>query len=194
MTDDVDRNRRHFLTVATLVTGGVGIGLAAIPFLASLKPSARAQALGAPVEVPLGSLEPGEMIRVMWRGRLVFVVRRDEEMLSRLPKVIDFLRDPDSEVVEQQPEFAVNEHRSIKPEYLVVEGSCTHLGCAPLAEFDVGPADNWFGGFFCPCHGSRFDLSGRVYNGVPAPTNLRVPPYRYIREDIIIIGQESGAA
>ena len=194
MTDDVDRNRRHFLAVATAVTGGAGLVAATIPFLASLKPSARAQALGAPVEVPIGSLEPGEMIRVMWRGRVIFVVRRNEEMLSRLSDVTDLLEDPNSEVVEQQPEFAVNEHRSLKAEYLVLEGSCTHLGCAPLAEFDVGPADDWFGGFFCPCHGSRFDLSGRVYKGVPAPTNLRVPPYRYIREDVIMIGAEAGVA
>ena len=197
MTDDVDqidRNRRHFLTVATVVTGGAGIVAATIPFLSSLKPSARAQALGAPVEVPVGTMEPGEMVRVMWRGRLVFVLRRTEEMLARLAGVTEFLRDPNSETVEQQPEFAVNEHRSLKPEFLVIEGSCTHLGCAPLAEFDVGPADDWFGGFFCPCHGSRFDLSGRVYQGVPAPTNLRVPPYRFIREDVIMIGQEAGAA
>ena len=196
MTDDVDRNRRHFLTVATAVTGGAGIALAAIPFLSSLKPSARAQALGAPVEVPIGSLEPGEMIRVEWRGRLVFVVRRSKEMLERLDgaKKIDLLRDPDSAVVEQQPEFAVNDYRSIKPEYLVVEGSCTHLGCAPLPQFQVGPADDWFGGFFCPCHGSKFDLSGRVYKGVPAPTNLRVPPYRFIRDDVIMIGAETGGA
>ena len=194
MTDDVDRNRRHFLTVATVVTGGAGIAMAAIPFISSLKPSARAQALGAPVEVAIGSLEPGEMIRVMWRGRLVYVVRRDQAMLSRLAKVTELLRDPNSDNVEQQPEFAVNEYRSIKPEFLVVEGSCTHLGCAPLAEFQVGPAEDWFGGFFCPCHGSRFDLSGRVYKGVPAPTNLRVPPYRFIRDDLIMIGAESGAA
>ena len=194
MTDDVDRNRRHFLTVATLVTGGAGLIAATIPFVSSMKPSARAQALGAPVEVSIGMLEPGEMIRVMWRGRLVFILRRTEEMLSRLASVTEYLDDPDSEVVEQQPEFAVNEHRSLKPEFLVVEGSCTHLGCAPLAEFEVGPADDWHGGFFCPCHGSRFDLSGRVYKGVPAPTNLRVPPYRFLREDLIMIGAESGAA
>jgi ubiquinol-cytochrome c reductase iron-sulfur subunit len=194
MTDDVDQKRRHFLTVATAVTGGVGIAFALVPFVASLKPSARAQALGAPVEVPVGKLEFGEMIRVMWRGQVVFVVRRDPDMLSRLQEVTDLLRDPDSQIEEQQPEFAVNEYRSIKPEFLVVVGSCTHLGCAPLAEFQVGPADDWFGGFFCPCHGSRFDLAGRVYKGVPAPTNLVVPPYRFIREDIIMIGAESGAA
>ena len=194
MTDDVDRNRRHFLTVATAVTGGAGLIAATIPFVASMKPSARAQALGAPVEVPIGLLEPGEMIRVMWRGRLVFVLRRTEEMLSRLASVAEYLDDPDSENIDQQPGFAVNEHRSLKPEFLVIEGSCTHLGCAPLAEFQVGPADDWQGGFFCPCHGSRFDLSGRVYKGVPAPTNLRVPPYRFLREDLIMIGAESGAA
>ena len=194
MTDDVDRNRRHFLTVATAVTGGAGLIAATIPFVASMKPSARAQALGAPVEVPIGLLEPGEMIRVMWRGKLVYVLRRTEEMLSRLASVAEHLDDPNSENVDQQPEFAVNEHRSLKPEFLVVEGSCTHLGCAPLAEFQVGPADDWQGGFFCPCHGSRFDLSGRVYRGVPAPTNLRVPPYRFLREDLIMIGADSGAA
>ena len=194
MTDDVDHKRRHFLTVATAVTGGVGIAFALVPFLTSLKPSARAQALGAPVEVPIDMLEPGEMIRVMWRGRVVYILRRDPDMLSRLQEVTDLLRDPDSEDKEQQPIFAVNEYRSLKPEFLVVEGSCTHLGCAPLAQFQVGPADDWFGGFFCPCHGSRFDLAGRVYKGVPAPKNLRVPPYRFIREDVIMIGAESGAA
>ena len=194
MTEDVDEKRRHFLTMATVVTGGVGIAFAAVPFLGSLKPSARALALGAPVEVPVGMLEPGEMVRVMWRGRVVYVLRRDQDMLSSLSQVTDLLRDPDSEEKEQQPEFAVNEHRSIKPEFLVVEGSCTHLGCAPLAEFQARPADDWFGGFFCPCHGSRFDLAGRVYKGVPAPTNLRVPPYRFIREDVVMIGAESGAS
>ena len=192
MTDDVDQKRRHFLTVATAVTGGVGIAFAVVPFVASLKPSARAQALGAPVEVPVGTLEPGEMIRVMWRGRVVFVLRRNEEMLSRLPQLSDLLADPESAKEDQQPGFAVNEHRSIKPEFLVVEGACTHLGCAPIAQIEVGPAEDWFGGFFCPCHGSRFDLAGRVYKGVPAPDNMRVPPYRFIREDVIMIGGESG--
>ncbi len=194
MTDDVDRNRRHFLTVATAVTGGAGIALASIPFLSSLKPSARAQALGAPVEVPLDSLEPGAMVRVIWRGKLIYVVRRDEAMLERLAETADLVRDPDSAVESQQPEYAANEYRSVRPEYLVVEGSCTHLGCAPLAEFQVVPAENWYGGFFCPCHGSRFDLAGRVYKGVPAPTNLRVPPYRFIRDDVIMIGADTGVA
>jgi ubiquinol-cytochrome c reductase iron-sulfur subunit len=192
--DDLDRNRRHFLTVATLVTGAVGAGFVAVPFLSSLKPSARAQALGAPVEVPLNSIQPGEMVRVLWRGRLVFVLRRDEKMLASLPDIVDELRDPNSEVVEQQPDYAANDTRSLKPEYLVVEGSCTHLGCAPLEDFDVRPAEGWGGGFFCPCHGSKFDLAGRVYKGVPAPTNLRGPPHRFVRDDLILIGQDSGAA
>jgi ubiquinol-cytochrome c reductase iron-sulfur subunit len=164
--DDLDRNRRHFLTVATVATGAVGAGFVAVPFISSLKPSARAQALGAPVEVPLGSMQPGEMVRVLWRGKLVFVLRRDEKMLASLPDAIDQLRDPDSEVVEQQPDYAANATRSLKPEYLVVEGSCTHLGCAPL----------------------------RVFKGVPAPTNLRVPPHRFVRDDLILIGQDTGAA
>ena len=192
--EDVDRNRRHFLTVATVVVGAAGAGVAAVPFLSSLKPSARAQALGAPVEVPIGSLQPGEMIRVLWRGKLVFVLRRTEAMLGRLPDNDASLRDPESAVVEQQPEYAANEYRSVKPEYLVIEGSCTHLGCAPIEDFDVRPADEWGGGFFCPCHGSKFDLAGRVFKSVPAPTNLRVPPYRFVNDDLILIGQDTGAA
>ncbi len=192
--DDLDRNRRHFLTVATAVTGIAGAAVAAVPFISSLKPSARAQALGAPVEVPIGSLQPGEMIRVLWRGRLVFVLRRTAEMLSRLAENTDNLRDPDSAEVDQQPNYAVNGTRSVRPEYLVVEGSCTHLGCAPIEDFDVRPAEDWGGGFFCPCHGSKFDLAGRVFKGVPAPTNLRVPPHRFVRDDLILIGQDTGAA
>lgn len=192
--DRIDRNRRHFLTVATVVTGAVGVGAAAIPFLSSLKPSARAQALGAPVEVPIGAMQPGEMVRVLWRGKLIFVLRRSDEMLARLPESLDLLADPDSEVAEQQPDYTVNGTRSVKPEFLVIEGSCTHLGCAPLEDFEVRPAENWNGGFFCPCHGSKFDLAGRVYKGVPAPTNLRVPPHRFVRDDLILIGQDTGAA
>ena len=192
--DDLDPNRRHFLAVATAVTGIVGVTAAAIPFISSLKPSARAQALGAPVEVSIGSLEPGAMIRVLWRGKLVFVLRRTEEMLSRLAANMENLRDPDSAEIEQQPDYAANDTRSVRPEYLIVEGSCTHLGCAPLEDFDVRPAENWGGGYFCPCHGSKFDLAGRVFKGVPAPTNLRVPPHRFVRDDLILIGQDSGAA
>ena len=198
MTDDdvdrIDRNRRHFLTVATVVTGAAGAGVAAIPFLASLKPSARAQALGAPVEVPLGSIQPGEMVRVLWRGKLIFVLRRDERMLATLPEILGELRDPNSEVAEQQPDYAANETRSVRPEWLVVEGSCTHLGCAPLEDFEPRPVEGWGGGFFCPCHGSKFDFAGRVFKGVPAPTNLRIPPHRFVRDDLILIGQDTGAA
>ena len=192
--DRIDQNRRHFLTVATAVTGAVGAGFAAVPFLSSLKPSARAQALGAPVEVNIGSMQPGELIRVLWRGRLIFVLRRTEDMLARLPEGLDQLRDPNSEVVEQQPGYAANETRSVRPEYLVVEGSCTHLGCAPLEDFEVRPSENWGGGFFCPCHGSKFDLAGRVFKGVPAPSNLRIPPHRFVTDDLILIGQDTGAA
>ena len=194
MTEKVDQSKRQFLSIATAVTGGAGIAFAAVPFLSSLKPSARARALGAPVEVPLASLEPGEMIRVIWRGRLVYVLRRTEDMLGRLVGVTEYLRDPDSSNVELQPSYATNEHRSLNPEYLVVEGSCTHLGCAPLPRFEVTPSSDWFGGFFCPCHGSKFDLSGRVYKGVPAPTNLRVPPYTFSQTNVITIGIDSGTA
>jgi len=196
MNDDdvVDNSRRHFLTVATIATGAVGAGLAAVPFLSSLRPSARAQALGAPVEVPLTSILPGEMVRVLWRGKLVFVLRRNEDMLSRLGGNEDELRDPNSEELDQQPQYAANATRSVKPEYLVVEGSCTHLGCAPLEDFQPRPVEGWNGGFFCPCHGSTFDLAGRVFKGVPAPTNLRVPPHRFVRDDLILIGQDTGAA
>jgi len=192
--DQIDRNRRHFLTVATAVTGLAGVGLVAVPFLSSLKPSARAQALGAPVEVPIGSMQPGEMVRILWRGKLVFVLRRSEEMLARLADNDVELRDPGSEVVEQQPVYAANATRSVRPEFLIVEGSCTHLGCAPIEDFEVRPAEGWNGGFFCPCHGSKFDLAGRVYQGVPAPTNLRIPPHRFVRDDLVLIGQDTGAA
>jgi ubiquinol-cytochrome c reductase iron-sulfur subunit len=192
--DRIDRNRRHFLTIAAAATGAVGAGFVAVPFLSSLKPSARAQALGAPVEVPLGSIQPGEMVRVLWRGKLVFVLRRSDTMLKTLEEGLDRLRDPNSEVAEQQPEYAANETRSLRPEWLVIEGSCTHLGCAPLEDFQARPVEGWGGGFFCPCHGSKFDLAGRVYKGVPAPSNLRVPPYRFVRDDLILIGQDSGVA
>lgn len=191
--DRIDRNRRHFLTIATAVTGIAGAAAVAIPFLGSLKPSARAQALGAPVEVPISSLEPGEMVRVLWRGKLVFVLRRSDSMLDRIDGHNDMLRDPDSSESEQ-PEYATNALRAVRPQYLVVEGACTHLGCAPLQDFEVRPSEQWYGGFFCPCHGSKFDLAGRVFKGVPAPTNLRIPPYRFVRDDLILIGQDSGAA
>jgi len=186
--------RRHFLTVATVVTGGAGAIATAVPFVASFKPSARAQALGAPVTVDISKLEPGAMTRVEWRGRAIFVVNRTDEMLGTLAKDADRLKDPESED-SVQPDDAKSEHRSIRPQFLVLEGVCTHLGCAPMARFEVAPADlgaDWPGGFYCPCHGSKFDLAGRVFMGVPAPLNLPVPPYRYINDNTILIGSETG--
>ena len=197
MTESSGFTRRHFLTVATAVTAGAGAAATAVPFVASFKPSARAQALGAPVERDVSRLEPGSMVRVEWRGRVIFILRRTEAMLDRLGGLNDLLADPNSEDIEQQPEYAMNVHRSIRPEFLVVEGVCTHFGCAPVARFELGPADlgaDWPGGFFCPCPGSKFDLAGRVFRGVPAPSNLRVPPHRYVNETTILIGVDSGNA
>lgn len=197
MTDVTDNNRRHFLGVATGVMGLVGAGFVAYPFLASWRPSARAQALGAPVEINVSKLEVGQILRVEWRGSPVWVLRRSSQMLESLtmPEVVNRLRDPQSGQSEQ-PEFARNPHRSLREEYLVVVGSCTHLGCAPLERFEVAPADlgpDWRGGFFCPCHGSTFDLAGRVYAGVPAPLNLPVPPYMFMDDNTILVGSETGA-
>jgi ubiquinol-cytochrome c reductase iron-sulfur subunit len=197
MTDSSGFSRRHFLTAATAVTAGAGAAATAVPFVASFKPSARAQAAGAPVERDVSRLEPGAMVRVEWRGRAIFIVRRTEAMLSKLGELSAMLADPNSENVEQQPEYAANEFRSIRPEYLVVEGVCTHFGCAPVARFELGPADlgaDWPGGFFCPCHGSKFDLAGRVFNSVPAPSNLVVPPHRFVNETTILIGVDEGSA
>lgn len=196
MSEGVDKSRRHFLTVATTVTGAVGAGFAAVPFLSSWKPSARAQALGAPVEVDISKLQPGEMIRATWRGQAVWVLYRSEAMMQTLPEVEVSLRDPES-AQPQQPGYASNQHRSLKPEIFVVIGNCTHLGCAPGERFEVAPADlgpEWKGGFYCPCHGSKFDLAGRVYKGVPAPLNLKVPPYRFLNDSLILIGDDAGVA
>jgi ubiquinol-cytochrome c reductase iron-sulfur subunit len=182
------------LTVATVVTGGAGAIATAVPFVASFKPSARAQALGAPVTVDISKLEVGAMTRVEWRGRAIFVVHRSDEMLGTLGKDAAMLKDPSSED-SQQPEDAKNEHRSVRAQFLVLEGVCTHLGCAPLPRFEVAPVDlgpDWPGGFYCPCHGSKFDLAGRVFAGVPAPTNLPVPPHRYINDNTILIGADTG--
>jgi ubiquinol-cytochrome c reductase iron-sulfur subunit len=196
MTEDADLQRRHFLTAATSIAGGVGVAAAAVPFVASFRPSARARALGAPVEQDIGQLEPGAMIKVEWRGRAIMIVNRTDAMLETLGNITPQLRDPDS-AESVQPEYAANEFRSRRPEILVVEGVCTHLGCAPLPRFEVAPADlgpDWIGGFYCPCHGSRFDLSGRVFSGVPAPTNLTVPPYTFINDRTLLIGSDTGAA
>jgi ubiquinol-cytochrome c reductase iron-sulfur subunit len=196
MSEGSGFTRRHFLTVATVVTGGVGAVATAVPFVESFKPSARAQALGAPVEVDISKLELGAMMKVEWRGRPIYIVHRTESMLDTLSEDEGRLRDPESKE-SIQPSYATNEYRSLRPGYLVLVGVCTHLGCAPLPRFDVAPADlgaDWPGGFYCPCHGSRFDLAGRVFQGVPAPTNLTVPPYRYINDGLLLIGSDSGAA
>jgi ubiquinol-cytochrome c reductase iron-sulfur subunit len=194
MAESTGFTRRHFLTVATLVTGGAGAIATAVPFVSSFKPSARAQALGAPVEVDVSKLESGALLKVEWRGRPIYILHRNEEMLGSLNKDVALLRDPGSEE-SVQPNYAMNEYRSIRPAFLVLEGVCTHLGCAPMPRFEVGTADlgaGWPGGFYCPCHGSKFDLAGRVFAGVPAPTNLAVPPYRYVNDNTILIGSDTG--
>jgi ubiquinol-cytochrome c reductase iron-sulfur subunit len=196
--EQADRGRRHFLLVATTVTGVIGAGLTAVPFLASWKPSARARALGAPVDADVSKLELGAILKVNWRGQAIFIVRRTPEMLATLtaPAVVDGLRDPESQESEQ-PDYAKNDSRALKPEYLVLVGVCTHLGCAPMDRFQPQDAElgaTWPGGFYCPCHGSKFDLAGRVFKDVPAPTNLRVPPYRFLNEGVIQIGADTEAA
>ncbi|HZF27503.1 MAG TPA: ubiquinol-cytochrome c reductase iron-sulfur subunit [Gammaproteobacteria bacterium] len=193
MAESTGFTRRHFLTVATAVTGGVGAIATAVPFVLSFRPSARAQALGAPVEVDVSKIELGALLKVEWRGRLIYILRRSPEMLEELKKDIQLLRDPTSQD-SAQPSYAQNDYRSIRPEFLVMEGVCTHLGCAPAPRFQVAPADlgpTWPGGFYCPCHGSKFDLAGRVFTGVPAPTNLAVPPYRFINDSTIQIGSDT---
>jgi ubiquinol-cytochrome c reductase iron-sulfur subunit len=196
MSDGVDLGRRRFLGVATGVTSAVGVAFVAVPFLASWKPSARAQALGAPVEVDISKLDDGAMLRVEWRGKPIWVLKRTPEMVERLATADSMVRDPESSEP-QQPDYASNRLRSIKPEVLVVIGSCTHLGCSPMPRFEVGAADlgaDWPGGFFCACHGSKFDLAGRVWRGVPAPLNLVVPPHKYLDDSTILVGVDTGAA
>jgi ubiquinol-cytochrome c reductase iron-sulfur subunit len=190
MSEQVDQGRRQLLTVATTLTGAVGVAFAAAPFLASWKPSARAKALGAPVEIDISKLEPGAMLKIEWRGKPVWVVRRTPEMLGTLGTLDALLADPASDQ-SKQPDYAKNDARAVKPEYFVVLGVCTHLGCAPMSRFEPGDAElgaDWPGGFYCPCHGSKFDLSGRVFRGVPAPTNLEIPPYTFADSGHILIG------
>ncbi|HHF7372768.1 ubiquinol-cytochrome c reductase iron-sulfur subunit [Legionella bozemanae] len=188
--DLVDEDRRRFLLTTTCVLGGIGALCALTPFVVSWLPSAKAQAEGAPVQVDLSKLEPGNMAVVEWRGKPVWIIRRTEEMLQRLTAYSSRLRDPNS-LTRQQPSYAKNQHRSINPEYLVLIGICTHLGCSPKYKphlGDLGP--DWPGGFFCPCHGSTFDLSGRVFKDVPAPINMEVPPYYFIDKQTIVIGED----
>jgi len=193
---DVDLKKRRLLTAATGVVGVVGAGYVVYPFLASWAPSEKAKAAGAPVEADISKLEPGQLLRVKWRGKPVWIVRRTEQNIQDLATLDPILADPNSEMP-QQPEYAKNPQRSIKPEYLVAIGICTHLGCSPTFRPEMAPADlgaDWKGGFFCPCHGSRFDLAARVYSGVPAPTNLVIPPHQYLSDTRLLIGEDGGAA
>lgn len=189
-SDEVDNNRRRFLTAGTVVVGGTGTLIAAWPFLSSWSPSARAKTAGAPVQADISKLQPGQLIIVKWRGKPVWVVRRDEKALETLSKVESDLRDPSSDQ-SIQPEYAQNQYRSRKPEYLIMEGICTHLGCSPTYRPEI--TADFQGGFFCPCHGSKFDFAGRVYQGVPAPTNLTVPPHYFVSEGVILIGEDGVA-
>ena len=187
----VDKSRRTLLTIGASTIGVVGTAATLWPFVSTMAPSARALAAGAPVEVDLSKLQPGEKIEVEWRRKPVWIVRRSSQMVDSLKKTESRLRDPDS-VVPQQPAFAQNEIRALKPEFLVLVGICTHLGCSPTFRPEIAPEDlgpNWVGGFYCPCHGSRFDLSGRVYQNVPANKNLEVPPYKFLSENVILIGE-----
>ena len=189
-TDGVNKKRRWFLVATTSVVGAVGAGFTAVPFIKSWLPSAKAQAVGVPVQVSLDGLDPGQLLKVQWRGQTIGVLRRTTETIDLLPDVDVDLRDPES-LESEQPSFAQNEARSMRDEYLVVNMHCTHLGCVPQLLPQVGPQpfeENWKGGFFCPCHKSKFDMAGRVYKGVPAPTNLRIPPYSFIDDSTLIIG------
>jgi ubiquinol-cytochrome c reductase iron-sulfur subunit len=198
--DEVNSGRRRFLTTTTAVVGAVGVGFAAVPFVTSFKPSARAQTLGAPVTVDISKIdnEPGMRMIVQWRGKPVWIFKRTPEQVAALPTLDNRLVDPKSNNADQTPAFAKNEARSIKPEIAVIVGICTHLGCSPgyVPEMVPQPYDaNWKGGFFCPCHRSRFDLAGRVFQGVPAPANLAIPPYHFVDDTHILVGEPpKGAA
>ena len=183
--------RRKFLSIATSITAAVGGMFALTPFVASFQPSKKAKALGAAIKINIDKIESGSIVKVIWKGMPVWILHRSEQMLEKIDSAADQLRDPNSEL-SVQPNFAKNNFRSIRPEFLVVEGVCTHLGCAPIEKFAIAPADmgpDWKGGFFCPCHGSKFDLSGRVFSGVPAPSNLRIPPHHYESDTTLIIGE-----
>ncbi len=189
-----DKSRRRFLTTAATVVGGIGAAATAVPFVSTMMPSARTKAFGGPVEVDISGMQPGEIKIEKWQGKPVWILRRDQKILDELALLSSEMRDPDSSV-DNQPAYAKNNYRSINPEYLVVIGLCTHLGCSPKylsskAKHDLGP--DWKGGFFCPCHGSIFDLAGRVYKGFPAPANLVIPRYQYISDTRILIGDDSG--
>lgn len=189
-SEQVNSGRRRFLGWATAIVGAVGAAFLTVPFIKSLKPSARAQAAGAPIEVDISGLKPGDIMTVDWRGQPVWVLRRTQDEIDRLSKIDERLVDPESDD-SQQPPYAKNENRSIEPEYLVVIALCTHLGCVPTYKPQPGNTQwdpNWPGGFLCPCHLSRYDLAGRVFKDVPAPLNLVVPPYMFLDENRLLIG------
>jgi len=195
-TTPEDPKRRRLLVTGASVAGGAGAAALLLPMLGSMSPSARAKAAGAPVEADVSKLAPGQLMTVEWRGKPVWIVNRTDEALASLRSDIGKLSDPNSDE-EQQPTYAANDVRSIKPELFVVVGLCTHLGCSPTYRPEIAPPDlgsDWTGGFFCPCHGSKFDMAGRVYSGVPAPTNLEVPPYQFLSDSVIKVGVDSGAA
>jgi ubiquinol-cytochrome c reductase iron-sulfur subunit len=204
MADDhVNPGRRRFLTQTTAVVGAVGALYAAVPFVQSWQPSAKAKVAGAPLKVDISKLEPGQMFKLgsnvpQWRGQPIWIIRRPKELVDQLPSNDARLKDPKSENTEQQPTYVNKEYRSIKPELVVLVGICTHLGCSPLFKPEVTPENfdpEWKGGFFCPCHGSRFDMAGRVFQGVPAPDNLKVPPYKFLDDNHLVIGVDpEGAA
>ncbi|MAA75414.1 MAG: ubiquinol-cytochrome c reductase iron-sulfur subunit [Salinisphaeraceae bacterium] len=186
----VDVGKRRFLTGATAVAGGVGAAFVAVPFIKSWQPSARARAAGAPVEVNVSELAPGAKLSVTWRGKPVVIIHRTDEMIASLSEISDNLRDPDSSNP-QQPSYCQNPERAIKPKYLVMLSLCTHLGCIP--DYNASPEAQPLlkaPGFFCACHGSAYDIAGRVYKGVPAPLNMPIPPYRYVADDIILVGED----
>lgn len=188
--NNVDFSKRKNLIILSSICGGIGLGFASIPFISSWLPSARAKAMGASIDIDITSIEEGQRVTLDWRGQPIFVIKRSQESLVNLNKLVDKLRDPQS-VEQQQPLYAKNIHRSIKEDIFVVVGICTHLGCVPLYKPKKGEVDSsWIGGFFCPCHGSRFDLAGRVFKGVPAPSNLVIPPHKYLNDKILRIGEE----
>lgn len=196
-TNNVDTGRRRFLVASTSVVAAVGAGFVAVPFLSSWNPSERAKNAGAPVDVDISKLEEGRLMIVEWQSKPVWIVKRSAKTIADLVTLDEKLRDPASENADQQPSYAKNENRSIKPEISVLVGICTHLGCSPTFRPDIASADmgaEWLGGFFCPCHSSTFDLAGRVFQGVPAPTNLVVPPHKYLSDNVIRVGDDGGAA
>lgn len=196
-SDGVNTGRRRFLTAATSAVGVAGAVGIAVPFVGSWSPSEKAKAAGAPVKADISKLEPGQMIVVEWRGKPVYVLRRTPEQIADLDRLTGDLKDPDS-AISEQPAYIEGAARALRPEIFIAEGLCTHLGCAPKFRPEVGAADlggdSWLGGFFCPCHGSKFDLSGRVYAGVPASTNLVIPPYSYESDTVVVIGVDAEAA